>query len=147
MFSREGLEGGWQMLLMWESWNSWSHFLMLSCCYFYPRKLWEKCSSEIDHTLGVLDFVVRLQDKGSLPSILLVFLWWFVWAIWNTRNKMSIEKKVHYPPTDIMLYLLCYQCCRSRVFFLLGSYMGKVYTEFNVEKNSPNVEEKKTTGK
>lgn len=47
--------------------------------------------------------VTWLQGKGPLPNSLIMFFFaGFAWALWITRNKMTIEKSFIKAPTDVL---------------------------------------------
>lgn len=47
--------------------------------------------------------VTWLQGNGPLPNKLIMFFFAdFAWALWNTRNKMTIEKSFVKAPTDVL---------------------------------------------
>jgi hypothetical protein len=42
-----------------------------------------------------------LRGKGPLLNRLTIFMFsGFAWALWTSRNKIAIEKKIPKPPTD-----------------------------------------------
>jgi hypothetical protein len=48
-----------------------------------------------------------LQGKGPLPARLLMFIFAdLAWALWTTRNKMTIEKNFSKTPTDVIYVAL-----------------------------------------
>lgn len=48
-----------------------------------------------------------LLGKGPMPIRLMMFLFaGFTWALWTTRNKMAIEKRVPKAPADIIFVAL-----------------------------------------
>jgi len=50
-----------------------------------------------------------LLGKGPLPIRLILFVFaGFAWALWNNRNKMSIEHKFPKSPSDIMYIALSF---------------------------------------
>jgi len=52
---------------------------------------------------------IWLMCKGPLPKRLIMFIFaGFAWALWTTRNKMSIEQKFPKAPTDVVYLALSY---------------------------------------
>jgi hypothetical protein len=49
------------------------------------------------------DFSFWIQGKGPFPSRMIMFMFvGFTWALWTTRNKMAIEKKIPKAPSDVI---------------------------------------------
>ena len=77
---------------------------------------------------------VWLMGKGPLPKRLILFIFaGFTWALWTTRNKMSIEQKFPKAPTDVVYLALSYlqkwsillkDADRDRMEAINGEIMG-----------------------
>jgi hypothetical protein len=67
----------------------------------------KKAACKVKRHAGIFFSSDWLQGKGPLPARLLMFIFAdLAWALWTTRNKMTIEKNFSKTPTDVIYVAL-----------------------------------------